>query len=79
MTKVVYEVVEHDGGWAYRVKDVYSETFPSYNAALKAANSAAQRQTAAGATTGIMYEDRDGHWHTEVAKGNDRPQTEVAP
>jgi hypothetical protein len=31
MTKVVYEVVEHEGGWAYRVGDVYSEniSFPS--------------------------------------------------
>ena len=26
-TKVTYEVVEHDGGWAYRVNGVYSETF----------------------------------------------------
>ena len=29
MTKIIYEVVEHDGGWAYRVDGVYSETFPS--------------------------------------------------
>jgi hypothetical protein len=27
MTKVVYEIVEHDGGWAYRVVDgVYSRS-----------------------------------------------------
>jgi hypothetical protein len=24
MTKVVYEIVEHDGGWSYRVDGVYS-------------------------------------------------------
>jgi len=25
MTRIVYEVVEHDGGWAYRVNGVFSE------------------------------------------------------
>jgi len=29
MTRIVYEVVEHDGGWAYRVNGVFSETFSS--------------------------------------------------
>ena len=27
MTKVVYEIVEHDGGWAYRVDGTFSEAF----------------------------------------------------
>ena len=27
MAKITYEIVEHDGGWAYRVAGVYSETF----------------------------------------------------
>ncbi len=27
MTKITYEIVEHDGGWAYRVDGVFSETF----------------------------------------------------
>jgi hypothetical protein len=26
MTKVTYEIVEHDGGWAYRFNGVFSET-----------------------------------------------------
>ena len=26
MTKVVYHIVEHDGGWAYKVEGVFSET-----------------------------------------------------
>ena len=29
MPKVTYHIIEHDGGWAYRVGDVISETFPS--------------------------------------------------
>jgi Uncharacterized protein conserved in bacteria (DUF2188) len=77
MAKVTYHIVEHDGGWAYRVDGVYSETFPSHEAARRAAERAAREQVIAGATTGIVYEDKEGHWHEEIAKGDDRPETEV--
>ena len=33
MSRVTYEIVEHDGGWAYRVDGVFSETFPSHEMA----------------------------------------------
>ena len=42
MTALKYEIVEHDGGWAYRVGATYSETFPSHDAALNAARVAAR-------------------------------------
>ncbi len=29
MVEVTYEIVEHDGGWAYRVDGVYSKRAPS--------------------------------------------------
>jgi hypothetical protein len=77
MTKVTYEIVEHDGGWAYRVGDVDSETFPSHDLARKAAERAAREQSVAGETTGISYEDKKGRWHDEVARGDDRPETDV--
>ncbi|MGO4283030.1 DUF2188 domain-containing protein [Bosea sp. TAB14] len=77
MPIVRYEVVEHDGGWAYKVGDVLSETFRSHEAALKAATSAAARQTLAGNTDGIVYQDGDGRWHEELADGRDRPATQV--
>ena len=77
MTKVVYEVVEHDGGWAYRVDGVYSETFPSHDTARQAAERAAKEQAVPGDTTGIEYEDKDGRWHDELSEGDDRPQTDV--
>ena len=41
MTEVTYEIVEHDGGWAYKVGGVFSETFPTHAAALAAARAAA--------------------------------------
>lgn len=74
---VTYEVVEHDGGWAYRVKDVYSETFPSHDRALDAARKASQRQHLGGLSAAISYQDSDSRWHTEMVSGNDRPETEV--
>jgi hypothetical protein len=77
MTKLTYEIVEHDGGWAYRVDGVYSETFPSHDMARRAAELAAKEQIVPGQTTDILYEDKSGRWHEEVAKGDDRPETEV--
>ena len=78
MTKVIYEIVEHDGGWAYRVDGAYSETFPTHDAARKAAETAAGEQVVAGdAATGISYEDEKGRWHDEISRRDDRPETEV--
>jgi hypothetical protein len=77
MTHVVYEIVEHDSGWAYRVDGVLSETFPSHDAARRAAEHAAGEQRVPGNTTGISYEDKGGRWHDELSNGRDRPITEV--
>jgi hypothetical protein len=77
MTKITYEIVEHDGGWAYKVNGVFSEPYPSHDAARKAAQRAAKEQIVPGETTGILYEDKDGRWHEEVARGDDRPETDV--
>jgi Uncharacterized protein conserved in bacteria (DUF2188) len=77
MSEVIYEIVEHDGGWAYKANGAYSESFPSHAAALKAAQAAAAEQRVPGATQVIQYEDENGRWHTETARGSDRPATEV--
>jgi Uncharacterized protein conserved in bacteria (DUF2188) len=77
MTKVTYEIVKHDGGWAYRVEETYSEPYPSHAAARAAAERAASEQQAPGASVTISYEDKDGHWHKEVSSGKDRPKTDV--
>lgn len=77
MAKVTYTIVEHDGGWAYKVGDTFSETFPSHDAALSAAQDAAEEQQVGGTDEHIEYEDRDGRWHEEVAPGADRPEAEV--
>jgi hypothetical protein len=77
MTSVKYEIVQHDGGWAYKVGATYSETFPSHDMASQAAHKAAREQERPGATTGIQYEDEKGRWRAEMSSGDDRPQTEV--
>ena len=77
MSHVTYEIVEHDGGWAYRVDGVYSETFPTHDAARRAAERAAGEQRVPGETVGITYEDAQGRWHGEVDEGDDRPVTDV--
>jgi hypothetical protein len=77
MTKVIYEVVEHDGGWAYKVGDVFSERFNTHDKARAAAVAAAARHELGGETEAISYQDPDGGVHVEVADGGDRPQTEV--
>ena len=54
MTRIIYEIVEHDGGWAYKVGDVFSEPFPSHEAARRAAEHAAHGQVLPG--------EFDGHF-----------------
>ena len=77
MAKVTYHIVEHDGGWAYRVNDAFSETFPTHDLAREAAQRAAQEQHVPGETQAITWEDKTGKWHEELAHGDDRPETDV--
>ena len=77
MAHVTYQIVEHYGGWAYRSDGVYSETFASHDAALKAAKRVAGEQRAPGETHEIQFQDGAGAWHVEHADGHDRPDTSV--
>lgn len=77
MSVVTYRIVEHDGGWAYKLGDVFSETFPTHDAAVDAARMAAAEQRVPGKTEAIEYEDAEGKWHEELARGDDRPITDV--
>ncbi len=77
MTKVTYHIVQHDGGWAYKVDETFSETFASHDLARQAAERAAHEQLESGGTVRIQYEDSKGHWHQEISPGDDRPETDV--
>jgi hypothetical protein len=52
MTKITYEIVEHDGGWAYRVDGVFSETFSSHDIARRAAERANEGTSRTGKNDG---------------------------
>ena len=41
MAKLVYRIVKHESGWAYKVRGTFSETFASHDEALAAARTAA--------------------------------------
>ncbi len=73
MSEVTYRIVEHDGGFAYKVGDVFSETFPSREEALQAAQAAAAEQQVPGSTEGIRYQDQAGGWHDETARAATGP------
>ncbi|UUP17881.1 hypothetical protein [Nitratireductor thuwali] len=74
---VVYRVVEHDGGWAYAVGDVFSETYATRSQAERAAEQAAAAHESAGSDAYVEYQDREGRWHGEMEPGESRPVTDV--
>ena len=76
MVHVTYKVVRHEDGWAYTVSGVFSESFPTHAEALDAARRAATEQRTPGRTEAIEYEEK-GKWHSELARGDDRPDTDV--
>jgi hypothetical protein len=77
MAKVSYSIVQHDGGWAYKLGDVFSETFATHNQALRAARLVALEQQVGGEPAEISYQDKDGRWHQEHADGGDRPEVDI--
>ena len=77
MVKIHYQVVPHDGGWAYRMEGAYSEPFPTRAAALKAAHRVATEQHIPGNSSYIEYQDEAGRWHVEASLGTDRPDADV--
>lgn len=77
MIKLTYHIVEHDGGWAYKLGDVYSEPFATSELALKAAKTAAAEQQVGGEDEEISFQDEKGNWHYEHAEGGDRPEVVV--
>ena len=77
MSHVTYKIVQHDGGWAYKVGDVFSESYLSRTDAHAAAEKAAREQHTPGETTSIEFEGPSGHWRQEIASGTDRPETDV--
>jgi hypothetical protein len=77
MANVHYRIVGHEGGWAYKAEDVFSECYATHGEARGAAERAAAAQRVPGATEDLEYQDEVGNWHEEVSQGTDRPETDV--
>jgi hypothetical protein len=77
MANVHYRIVEHEGGWACKVGDVFLECCATHDEAREAAERAAAEQRLPGATEAIEYQDEAGDWREEVSQGQDRPETDV--
>ena len=73
MAKIHYKVVEHGGGWAYKLGDVFSESSPDRAAAKRVA----AEQHVPGDAAYIEYQDEAGRWRTEFSAGDDRPDADV--
>lgn len=77
MPKISYTIVEHDGGWAYKLGDVFSESFATHNQALRAARLVALEQQVGDEPAEISYQDENGVWKYEHSDGGDRPEVEI--
>lgn len=60
MVQITYRIVEHDGGWAYKVGDTFSETFTDHDSARAAAVAASREQKVPDEDTLIEYADPSG-------------------
>jgi hypothetical protein len=77
MTKITYEIIQHDHGWAFKLGDTISQSFLTHEAAYNAAKRAALEQMRPGETVGISWEDERGRWHDEISPGDDRPEVDI--
>ena len=77
MMKIIYEIVPHDGGWAYRLGDVYSESFATHDQAMEAVRIVVAEQQVGDEPVTISYQDENGRWREEYSDGGDRPEIEV--
>jgi hypothetical protein len=77
MSKIIYKVVRHDGGWAYTADGTFSEPFRTREAARKAAKVAVSEQLVPGETVNVSYDAEKGRWHSEADGGTDRPNARV--
>ena len=59
---VRYYIVRHEGSWAYKMGDSYSETFPNRDHAIVAALTAVDEASDQGTDGRVLVQDETGRW-----------------
>ena len=77
MAKVIYEVVQHDGGWAYKVGDVLSETLPDPRRSPCRSGRRCRAAAPRRRDRGHRVRGQVRPLAQEIAEGTDRPDTEL--
>ncbi|MBB3132415.1 hypothetical protein FHS26_000110 [Rhizobium pisi] len=75
MADITYQVVPHDNGWAYKLGNTLSETYPTADEAIVHAKDAASRQKIGDGDALLAYPAPDGGWafqELETDKSNSR-------
>ena len=75
MADITYQVVPHDNGWAYKLGETLSETYPTADEAIVHAKDAASRQKIGDGDALLAYPSPDGGWafqELETDKSNSR-------
>lgn len=70
MSVITYNILRHDGGWAYEVNGTFSASFSTRTAARAAAKRAACKHRLAGKTVPIDCEEGQDNWDHEVTRVN---------
>jgi len=68
MSVITYSIVRQDGGWAYEVSGIFSESFRTRTAARAAAKRAACKQRPTGKTAPNDDENDEDNWNHEVVQ-----------
>ena len=75
MADITYQVAPHDNGWAYKLGNTLSETYPTADEAIVHAKDAASRQKIGDGDALLAYPAPDGGWafqELETDKSNSR-------
>ena len=77
MSEVTYEIVEHDGGWAYKVDGALSRCSRPMRQRSRQHRPPPLSRKPPARPKRLNTKTRKGKWHTETARGSDRPETHI--
>ncbi|MAZ17255.1 hypothetical protein [Oricola sp.] len=77
MTNPNYEIVEREGGFAWKLGDAFSETYPTRDAASAAAIEDSAKRQSGKARTNAQADGDARRWHDEMADNDTGHETDI--